>query len=432
MSRTFTVATDAGLIELIRRATNRLVVVAPGLKMPVAEAIVETVQRRGSSLRVVVILDTDPEVCRLGYGEIDALALLAEVLKKAGQPVQTQPGLRIGLIVSDEEMLIFSPTPLLIEAGSKVEEKPNAIRLEAPPASEVVRACGVATPGAPTPAKVELGGKVVTDAQVNAAKASLKEIPPRRFDLARQERVFNYKLEFVEFAIEDYRLKGRAVPLPSELLGLADTQLQERFYNTFRVFQEGSPFECVLSNPEDSAQKLTVNEKFLTDEAARIRKEFFIPLKNQTYGYLIQKRHRPEFEKRVARLKELLEEYKKHVRATMDSQIDAARKMLIDALFPRVKAAPPREWTKRTLTSTLTDRDIRHQLESAIRHAFARIHDGFDPRVTVLFKGVNYETITSDEVFRAGIEKYFRPDQMQELLREWNTISGQDPPGDNA
>src|SRR5690349_18619460 len=107
--------TDADLIGLVSCVRRRLAVIAPGLSVPVAEALVETWRRLGPQA-VQVILDPDPEVCRMGYGDFAALKLLQETAEAMGARIHQQPGLRIGVVVTDEATAVFSPTPLLIES----------------------------------------------------------------------------------------------------------------------------------------------------------------------------------------------------------------------------------------------------------------------------------------------------------------------------
>ena len=129
MARLFTVASDETLIAMISNASERLVIVAPGLSGKVATALAERLNTGTSLTELSVTLDTDPEVCRLGYGAIEALDLLRPALASQGHLLQAQAGVRIGLIVADADVLVYSPTPELIEAGSSSDEKPNAIRI---------------------------------------------------------------------------------------------------------------------------------------------------------------------------------------------------------------------------------------------------------------------------------------------------------------
>ena len=64
--RTFTVATDNSLSDLIFNARDRILFIAPGITKPVATALVSRLA--DPRLSITVILDSDPEVYRLGFG----------------------------------------------------------------------------------------------------------------------------------------------------------------------------------------------------------------------------------------------------------------------------------------------------------------------------------------------------------------------------
>jgi hypothetical protein len=142
MARLFTVASDEALINLIQNSAERLVIVAPGLSKGIAIALVERLQVGKPLSELSITLDTDPEVCRLGYGEIQAVDMVRDAMASLERPLHTQAGVRIGLIVADDEVLVYSPTPQLIEAGSTSEEKPNAIRITGAGPQELSFACG--------------------------------------------------------------------------------------------------------------------------------------------------------------------------------------------------------------------------------------------------------------------------------------------------
>lgn len=427
MSRVFISASDATLCDLIAGARDRLVIVSPGLSEEVATAIAQRIDHDGGTPVLAVIVDIDPEVCRLGYGEIEAIDIIRTALATKGLSLQTQQGVRIGLIVADEEILVYSPTPRLIEAGSKSEDSPNAIRITPSAAIDIARACGAGSE-ATAVLKQELGLDFVDERKLTAAKNDLKEVPPRQFDLARIERVFNYRLEFVEFSLEHYKLQTRSVPLPAELLGLAEESLRNRIRNTFRVFETGSPFDFAIEDPDDSKTKIQVTEKWLTDEAAELRKEYFISLGSEAYGNLILKRLKPEFEKRVARLQKLVDLYAKKVSESIAAKIKGTRDELVNALFPRVKAAPPASWLKRSVDGHLSEASLQTRLVEEVDHAFGKVEQAFKPTLACVFKGVNYETITADAHFRDKIESHFGKEEAAKLLSEYDASRAR-PPG---
>lgn len=122
---------DIELEGQISCARRRLVVIAPGLSESVAKAIIKKWHELGRDA-VQVVLDPDPEVCRLGLGDLAALQLLHETAEQIRGRIHQQQGLRVGVVVTDETTTVYSPTPRLIEAGGKRGERLNALRFDTP------------------------------------------------------------------------------------------------------------------------------------------------------------------------------------------------------------------------------------------------------------------------------------------------------------
>ena len=124
MTRTFTTATDDSLIALIEGAHNRLALIAPALTTPVAQALAARMADL-PDLSLTVILDADAEVYRMGYGDPKALEIIRQASNGAMFDLREQPGVRIGVVVSDDRTMIYAPVSRNVEAGSTTEEKPN-------------------------------------------------------------------------------------------------------------------------------------------------------------------------------------------------------------------------------------------------------------------------------------------------------------------
>lgn len=425
MARLFTIASDEAISSMISGAKERLVLITPGLSKQVASVLAARIKGDRNPSMISVIMDIDPEVCRLGFGDIDAIDLLRSALQSRGLDLQMQKGVRIGVVIADSDILIYSPTPRLIESGSSSEEKPNAIRISDSSAQEIALACGVGNNAASMHGQ-EVGLEFVNEDSIEQTKADLKENPPRQFDLARLERVFNYKLEFVEFSVSHFRLNTRTVSLPAELLGLAEKNLQDRIRNTFRVFETGAPFEFEISDPDDAKRALKVTEKWLSKQAENIRKEYFISLGSSSYGNLILKRRKADFQAKVKRLESIVNSYAKKVREGIEEKIRSTRNDLVAVLFPRVKAAPPPNWLQRSVDGKLSDEKLKQRLEEELDRAFEDVEQSFNPTVACVFKGVNYETITSDKHFRERIEAYFGNKEAASLLSEYDASRAQE------
>src|SRR5215813_10608484 len=113
--RTFAVASDETLLGLIARARHRLVVVAPALTQALADALSRRLYEL-EQLDVTVILDSDPEVYRLGFGDYTALEMIRAASAKNLFDLREQAGVRIGVIVADDTTMVYSPVSKNIEA----------------------------------------------------------------------------------------------------------------------------------------------------------------------------------------------------------------------------------------------------------------------------------------------------------------------------
>src|SRR5881396_2596971 len=110
MGQAITVANDETLGRAIRSAQRRIVLLAPAVSKGVADALAEQ-WRTLPADGVSVILDLDPEVYRLGFGDAEGLSLLEEVARSRDRALNRQQGIRIGLLIVDDTTIVYSPTP---------------------------------------------------------------------------------------------------------------------------------------------------------------------------------------------------------------------------------------------------------------------------------------------------------------------------------
>jgi hypothetical protein len=108
----------------IRVAQHSVCYAAPGIQTEPAKAMVEVAKRIRPEL-IVVYLDFDEQVMRMGFGDLAA----AKTLRDAGIVVNSIPGLRTGLVIVDREGYIFTPTALYLETEDRPAQAPNAMRL---------------------------------------------------------------------------------------------------------------------------------------------------------------------------------------------------------------------------------------------------------------------------------------------------------------
>ncbi|KKK81311.1 hypothetical protein LCGC14_2814740, partial [marine sediment metagenome] len=136
----FRAFTSQDMAELFGRAQGVICYAGPGIQPQVAEALVAAAARIGPDL-IIVCLDFDERVLRMGFGDLEAV----KALKAAGIDVTTTPGLRMGLAVADGEGFSFTPTALFLEAEDLAELGMNGMRLSK---DQVKEALARLSPGA--------------------------------------------------------------------------------------------------------------------------------------------------------------------------------------------------------------------------------------------------------------------------------------------
>jgi hypothetical protein len=189
-ARTFAVASDEALENLICSAQSRLVVIAPALTKSVAEALRRRLDDR-VTLRVTVILDADPEVYRLGFGDQEALDVIREASGNNRFDLRQQCGVRIGVVISDGTTMVYSPVSKNIEEGSTSVDMPNAIVWTGGAGDRIAAAAGAdSSEGASTR---EVGKLALEPTRVQKMQTDLEKNPAKSFDITRRMNIFASK-----------------------------------------------------------------------------------------------------------------------------------------------------------------------------------------------------------------------------------------------
>ena len=401
--KTFTNVDDKVLIETISRATNRIVFVAPGLSKDAALALKARIGQIPHK-NVAIVLDVDPEVCRLGYGDIEGLECVRQVATEWGITLDHQPGIRIGVLIADGHTLIYTPTPQLIEAGSSTPAHPNAISLDAKEVPSLEAACGATADCL----KREVGLDPVKDSTVQAVKQDLAVNPPKKFNVARAERVFNSAMQYVEFHFTDFRLAQKEASIPPELMGLADDpDLRVRWRNGFRLFTDKKSFEVklTLKDAKGREKEETYTEQKVEREKQQILKEFVITIPN--YGAFILRNQRQRFVDRIQWFEDLVNKFKEAVSAQIEAELKKSKVRLIEYLVPKVCENPPSSWKSTMLDGDkLTPEEAAARLDACLSSDFSAVDKIFAPEIKVTYKNLAYETI-KDEGFLSAAHKAF-------------------------
>jgi hypothetical protein len=380
------------MVRDIQAAQYSICYAAPGIQNEPASAIVDVAKRIGPDL-INVCLDFDERVMRMGFGDLAAI----KSLRDAGIVVNSTPGLRTGLLIVDHQGYIFTPTALYLEAEDRPPDAPNAMRLSR---DQVTEALARLSPAAKAMAialaktddekerfreqAVEVASAPVTDESFTAVERRLEEAPPVPFDVARQVRVFNAYLQYVdiEFTGADIERHRLAIPPSIQKLG-ATKDLEGRLKTTFELIERGGK----------------LSSKALKAELNDIRKSF-TPSLGKDHGRVVLKATKPHFEERVTQFRAKLKAHQEEVEKELQGKLDESRTLVIDYFVPLAVASPPDAMRGRFIK--LGEADARAWLDSELDRVFPEA-DALLQRMQleVRYKEMTFETLNQEDFLEA-------------------------------
>jgi hypothetical protein len=420
---TFCSVNDDLLVAKIHAARRQLILIAPGIHMPVAEALADRL-RDAAELQVTIILDGGEDVCRIGYGDFAALKRIHTLAVEAGLSIRSQPGLRIGALIADDQTIIWAPTPQAVEAPPQTAGDPSAPSFSSTPngfvldldvGAEIARAIGAE--GTDTrPDEAEVGKTAITPAQLAELDKALRDNPPIPIDLQRITRVFSTKLQFVEFEVRGAKLSRRKLTLPSDLINVdADDSARAILESALRPFSDfkDEPVKVPAfvdgKQVYDKAQEPAyedVTEVKLSQERRALEVDFLYPISG--FGTLIERARKREFEQRVEAYKVRMEAHAKGLREIVRKEMETVVEKVVALIAERSdrrggsdRRGEPidRDTLKKKLLQQIADRDET------------------PPFVRCVFKDVTYEQ-TQDPEFRRKVDQAL-PAKVKKRLGEW-------------
>ena len=272
---------ETDVIEQIQQARESIRFVGPGLQKASAAALANQWIKLGPEA-VEVILDADPELCRLGFCDGESLRILFDTASQLGASVVHQSGIRLCVLQIDGVRIVYAPTPRLVE-----ESKPHSAEIVLSP-----------NPGESLQEQIlaprSASSALLTDTEVKAIENDLKESPPQDFDLARQVRVLSTEFQFVEFSLKGAALSRKRVDVPTDLLGLApDAETEELLRANFQLIAKADE----VSGESLLKRRSEIERKYLTSIAH--------------YGAVILKSNREAFREECRQLDVEIAEFQK-------------------------------------------------------------------------------------------------------------------------
>lgn len=406
---TFVAVDDERLAEAIHAAKQRLIFAAPGLGKLAGRALADAIARLSG--QVTIILDADAEACRIGYGDPEALQALHDAANRQQLPLRRQAGLRIGVLVADDEVLIWSPIARSVEA-EREQEQPNGLvfgRSVTEVCASAMGADGTST----LPQDAEIGAEPLRAADLQKTLDDLQRNPPAPFDLARRTRVFSSRFQFVDSEIRGAQWLERKInlsnvllnaDLPEALRDMLDTQIrpyQEKDEPSFKVPHLVKGIRAF----DERAQRILVPatqsqvHKYWTE----IRDCYLTHLPG--FGWLIKRDDLDKFREAATAYEETLrawvEAFRKHVSGKED--------VLVDQIVAAIQARVSRSDQKASLNKL--------DLKAEVRKGLARMRV-IEPRVRIVLKNVAWES-TRDAEFQKVLEQALSPKDREGWFEEF-------------
>ena len=295
--------------------------------------------------------------------------------------------MRIGVVIADEMAMVYSPTSRNIEAGSTSVDKPNAVILAGAAAEHIAAAAGAET-GEEAP-KPEVGNRVLETAKVQEMWVNLEANPPKPFDITRKLNVFSSKVQYVEFSASNYRLTTRQIPLPPELVDVADDDLKNRITGRIRAPFDGVGKLEVIFDDDGKDERLKVDDDWLKKERKRIEDKYTFQINN--FGRVILSSDREAFDKAAERFRSIVEKYQAVLHDTLEKSKSKFKKRIVNEFSPRWKENPPEYFTRWGIKAT-PDK-IKEELQRLAQKLFESAISFNTPVVKILYKGVSPENL---------------------------------------
>jgi hypothetical protein len=305
-------------------------------------------------------------------------------------------------VLVDHQGYIFTPTALYLEPDHRPAGAPNAMRLSK---DQVTEALARLSPAAKAIAialaktdqdrerirrqSVEVPSQPVTKDNFARVQRLLEEVPPVRFDVARQVRVFNAYLQYVELKLSGAAIQRHRLAIPPSIQRLGGSQdLEGRLRTTFDLIERGGK----------------LSSKALEDALNEIRKNF-TPSLGKDHGRVVLKAAKQHLQERLKKFGEELKAHQEKVEKELQGQLDESRKQIVDYYVLRVVENPPDAMRGQFLKFSANEARIwlNRELDRVFPRADALIQK---MQLDVRYKDVTFETLNQKDFLEAVKEAF--------------------------
>ena len=236
---------------------------------------------------------------------------------------------------------------------------------------------------------VDVGSEPSTPETLAGGTRRLNEAPPVRFDPARQVRVFEQYLQYVELSLTGAAIQRHRLAIPPSIQKLGGSEdLEKRLRTTFDLIEKGSK----------------LSSKPLEDALNEIRKNL-TPSLGKDHGRVVLKAAKPRLLIRLAEFRKKLEAHQKTVEDELQKHLDASRELIVSYYKARVIEADPDEVHGRSLNGKITEAGAIRWLNTQLDRVFPSAESLIKEMKRVArYKDVTFETLNREGFLDLVIE----------------------------
>ena len=409
---TFVAVSDGYLADIIGLASRRIIYVAPGVGTATANALVRHMTRTDDDISLTIILDADADAYRIGYGDPGALSVLHGAASQARCQIRRQRGVRVGLLVADDNTIIWSPTPQAVETEREVTE-PNGVVLSGTVATTVDAAVGANSVNMEW---AEIGRESLQDADIAAIIKDLERNPPAPFDLTRRARVFSTRFQFVEFEVRGAEWTERRIKLsslflnadlPEALQGIIDTQVRPFQSQADTSFDVPLVIRGQRAFHEDGRRIVVpATQSDILKSWNDIRARYLRQVKG--FGWLVRRDQLEQFQSDVGVFEETLAAWVGKFRERMRADEDKVVKSIVEAIRSRLEHAR---------LARLKESPTDNELSKMVQGGLDRLRV-IEPKVKVVVKDISWHG-SRDAEFLEALQRAIPSDELKGWSEEF-------------
>lgn len=398
------ISTSRQRSDMIDRAQKSILYCAPGITALELKALVNAYSRLANGA-VRLFVDFQSDAVKNGWwGDCSPEDL--SVLLELDPPPQIAKHWRLGLLVVDDEAIIFAPAPQTLEAERGDSTEPNALWFDTIETKRLLDS--VTVPKDQAPKRPIVSSDQVKEIQKELAETlSLKPSQHRVLDVLRK------RVKIIQFEVRGYQLDRRKLQLPEQVikvLGSERQDINERLAASWKLFKADANQERTTSNQQKEFEK----------QLDELKDKYLVRLKH--YGFGLVESARAEFEKAWEDFEnQKVMQYRAAVQERVGGMIENSRNLLRQLLMERAAAGRLELPPIKTLFPQSKEEREKEYIENLI--ASVGWPEPDEVATDVVVKRREYditESLLRDEEFIELLEKTlkFKLEDLQETAQE--------------